>query len=1026
MSTSSRDEKELFCRAADLPAAERAAFLRRLRDTDPELAGRVEALLAAHARAGEFMSRVLLERPQEREPFAGDDVGVYHIVREIGEGGCGTVFEADQRSPVCRRVALKVIRRGMNTREVIARFQLERQALALLDHPGIAQMYDAGETLSGSPYFVMELVSGVPITDFCDRGVLSLRERLLLFIQVCHAIQHAHQKGIIHRDIKASNVLVTDCEGGPLAKVIDFGIAKAIRGPLADAQNTSVLDQLMGTPAYMSPEQAVTASGDVDTRSDVYSLGALLYELLAGQAPFDPGRFRNASVDEIRATIRETEPPKPSARLAGLPSGELAAIAVARATSPAACAAALRGDLDAIVMKALAKERSRRFQSASELAADVQRFLQHEPVQARSPGFGYVALRFTRRHRLAVVAAAVSLAAVLAGVVGVLASYHRTLEARNAAQAARAQAQDLVGFIMNDLRPRLEDYGRLSDLRKSAETAVRYFDGLPDALRDADTRAAQATALEVLASCEGGGEGHVYQSTSEAARRLYARALELRRSIAVERPRDAAAALAVLRDEHLLAFGLGTAAENAEVEAILRRYRELAERNPADPAVQRAYAWALVGRAYSAGVTYGRPEEGLESGLRGVEAWTRLHAEAPGDPDVAVNHATALSAVVHALRALGRGAEARTYADRAVEEAQAAVALDPNNQRILRFAGNIAAGRVYLLASVAPTEVSDAAFFGRAFYQRLIALDPSNMDWRIAEAHLELMEGYAAMAGARTADAYAHFQDVLRRLRPFEANDRVLRIVLDATATAGQTAGLLGRRAEAEAFLSSLRRHAPSGPPPREPGVQATIDRFHARFMECAVLGALEEWAELEKLAARMTAELEAARDGNPGCDHELVRRRAAALATRGWAHLQLGDTTAAVRELAEARAEFTREPRTGSFSEYAESAPWDAADDLAEALLKAGDAPRAAALLEESFARRSAAERRRTPTVADRLGLARVCFLLAQVRDGAARAALLREGEERMGSLPPGEPLPPRLRSLLPAARPGSSAGGG
>jgi hypothetical protein len=412
-----RSEKEIFFEALDKNTPEeRAAFLDGACGRDPTRRARVEALLADHFQEDAFMQQPAVEgeRPTIRESHiseaAGTVIGRYKLLQKIGEGGMGVVYMAEQEEPVRRRVALKIIKLGMDTQQVVARFEAERQALALMDHPNIAKVLDGGATDAGRPYFVMELVQGVPITEFCDKNRLPAEERIKLFILVCQAIQSAHQKGIIHRDIKPTNILVTLNAGMPVPMVIDFGVAKATQQKLTEKTVFTNYATMIGTPAYMSPEQAEMSRLDVDTRSDIYGLGVLLYELLTGTTPFPEKRLRSATYQEMQRIIMEEEPERPSTRL------RQASITASRPNSQLSTLnSALSTDLDWIVMKCLEKDRARRYETANGLAADLKRHLNNEPVVARPPSAAYRLQKAWRRNKLVFSA---GVAVVLALVVG--------------------------------------------------------------------------------------------------------------------------------------------------------------------------------------------------------------------------------------------------------------------------------------------------------------------------------------------------------------------------------------------------------------------------------------------------------------------------------------------------------------------------------------------------------------------------------------------------------------------------------
>ena len=483
MSPFKLDEEAIFDFARQIECHDmRSKYLEQACGTDKILRDRLAEMLGAFDKEQSYLEKPALDlsattdAPQITEK-PGEFVGAFKLLQRIGEGGFGVVYMAEQSTPVRRKVALKLIKPGMDTKEVIARFEAERQALAMMNHPNIAKVYDGGETASGRPYFVMELVKGVPLTKYCDEEKLDTQDRLKLFQTICAAIQHAHQKGVIHRDIKPSNVLITLHDGEPVPKVIDFGVAKAINQQLTEKTMFTCFGQMIGTPQYMSPEQAEMSGLDIDTRSDIYSLGVLLYELLTGSTPIQPERLRETGFAEMQRMIREEEPPKPSLRLST--QGEHSAkIAIARSSEMKQLGSLLRGELDWIVMKALEKNRDRRYETASGLAKDVQRYLEGEPVAACPPSFVYRFKKFSRKYRGVLVSvtsvlAVLGLATVFSTVLAIKANHARR-EANENLKAFEESNAELVEARGNEALENAIDQllrGNVEESRKSLDVA---------------------------------------------------------------------------------------------------------------------------------------------------------------------------------------------------------------------------------------------------------------------------------------------------------------------------------------------------------------------------------------------------------------------------------------------------------------------------------------------------------------------------------------------------------------------------
>jgi len=564
-------EVEVFEAALELPPGQREAFLMREAAGDQDLLQRVRALLHASENGSDFLTTIPASPPLPAIEKPGDRIGRYKLLEQIGEGGCGIVYMAAQEEPLRRQVALKVIKLGMDTRQVIARFEAERQALALMDHPNIAKVYDAGATTTGRPFFVMELVRGLRITDYCNEKRLPTRKRLELFIQVCQAVQHAHQKGIIHRDLKPSNILVTVNDGVAVPKVIDFGIAKATSGErLTDKTVFTAFHQFMGTPAYMSPEQAELTSVDIDTRSDIYTLGVLLYELLTGQTPFDGKELLQAGLDEMRRTLREKEPTRPSTLLSTLTADRLTATAQLQGLEPPRLINLVRGDLDWIVLKCLEKDRVRRYETANALLMDIQRHLSNEPVTARPRSRLQDFQKTVRRHKVGFAATAAVMVALFFGLGIATWSLLKEKQARQRADTEAAKSVQIARF--------LEDMLRGIDPKATRERDTTL---LRDILRNTSTRVSQDLTNQPLVEAHLANTiGNIYAALGdfENAEIMARNALALRQNGSASQATDLAESCFDLA-HHLWSQGKLTEAERVARDGLRFATNSTGEKN---------------------------------------------------------------------------------------------------------------------------------------------------------------------------------------------------------------------------------------------------------------------------------------------------------------------------------------------------------------------------------------------------------------------------------------------------------------
>ena len=675
--------------------------------------------------------------PEDSTDLPGTVIGRYKLLEQIGDGGMGVVFMADQQEPVRRRVALKIIKPGMDTRQVIARFEAERQALALMDHPNIARALDAGITESGRPYFVMELVRGIPITDYADDNGLSIPARLQLFVHVCHAVQHAHQNGIIHRDIKPSNVLVTMHDSVGVPKVIDFGVAKATNGQLTDKTLFTNFSQMIGTPSYMSPEQAEMSGLDVDTRSDIYSLGVLLYELLTGATPFDKTRLREVAYDEMRRIIREEEPLAPSAFVNTL-GPATTTLAARRKVDPGSFTRLLRGDLDWIVIKALEKERGRRYPTANELARDIERYLRDEPVEARPPSAVYRFRKFARRNRAAIVTSTLVLTALVAGTIASSWQAVRARQAEAAAEAERNEA-DVQRHRAETERNQAEFERRRAEenFQKARQAVDSYVVSVRDSklLSEANYHPLRKELIEsTLVYYRQFVEQYLGDPTLQPDIALaYVRIGQITEDIGS-------------KEQACQSFQKG-------VEV----YQSLCQTHAGDQRYQSMLAWALNDLATVERDT-GRPVESAQSSERALAMFEKLYHDHPGEADYAAGLAHAEFHRFLALNSKGQWAQAETSIRQVLALCETLNREQPGDKA---YRADLADAHYHFghlqRATNRPSEAVDSFRHAGQIYEQLVVDFGYRTDYGRASAQSHVSLGDACHLLGRNAEAMSAF-----------------------------------------------------------------------------------------------------------------------------------------------------------------------------------------------------------------------------------------------------------------------------
>jgi serine/threonine protein kinase/tetratricopeptide (TPR) repeat protein len=847
MTDAKPDLRAIFCEALDRKSTDELAhYLDVACGDDAELRVQVEELLASHRKAGNFLGgpaasgSVTVGMPEITEE-PGIVIGPYKLLQKLGEGGMGTVWVAEQSEPVKRRVALKLIKIGMDTTHVLRRFEAERQALALMEHQNIAKVLDAGATPKGRPYFAMELIKGIPITEYCDHEHLAPRERLELFIPVCQAVQHAHQKGVIHRDLKPSNVLIALYDGKPVPKIIDFGLAKATSQKLIERTLYTEVGQIVGTLEYMAPEQAELNNLDIDTRADIYSLGVILYELLAGSPPFTAKQLQGAGFAEMLQMIREMEPQKPSTRLSS--SDELPSIAANRKLEPSRLTRLVHGDLDWIVMKALEKDRARRYETANGFAMDIQRYLADEPVSAGPPGAGYRLRKLVRRNKgpaLATAAVAAALVGAVAAVVVVQARANRELGAKNEELAAKnteladEQAKVQARFEMAQKAIALFHTGVSEDMllkndqfkelrTKLLKEAAGFYADLEKLLAgqtDAKSRRLLAAGYYQL------GELTEKIGSQPEALAIHRQALSIRQELAAAVGADVETRLDVARSLWSVGRLLDATGDKAGALAAYEEQRDLSERlaaeDPSD-AVRAVLALSHNRIGWQLWQT-GKPAEALASYEKALAIQQKLADANPSVTPFQQELARSYNSIGWQFLQTGKPAEALASHQKALAIQQKLADANPS---VTPFQGDLATSHHIigwqLSQTGKPAEALASFQKALAIQQKLADTNPSVtlFQQNLAKSHFDI--GRLLSEAGKPAEALASLRQALAiRQKLAEANPSVLQYLRDLAqshleigwqfALAGKNSEAIGYYTQEEAIRQQLAA-AESAPP---------------------------------------------------------------------------------------------------------------------------------------------------------------------------------------------------------------------